>query len=108
MFHVDNVSRETFFIYKQIYLCYDRKKRGDIMANEVITLINSLGLPTVVACASMWYVKYREDKNDQKIERMTEEHKEEMTDITNALNNNTLALQRICDIFDSKEDIKHE
>ena len=56
----------------------------------------------------MWYVKYREDKNDQKIEKMTEEHKEEMTDITNALNNNTLALQRICDIFDDKEDIKHE
>lgn len=103
MFHVKH-----FFIYKQIYLCYGRKKGGNIMANEVITLINSLGLPTVVACASMWYVKYREDKNDQKIERMTEEHKEEMTDITNALNNNTLALQRICDIFDSKEDIKHE
>lgn len=78
------------------------------MTNEVITLINSLGLPTVVACASMWYVKYREDKNDQKIEKMTEEHKEEMIDITNALNNNTLALQRICDIFDSKEDMKHE
>lgn len=78
------------------------------MTNEIITLINSLGLPTVVACASMWYVKYREDKNDQKIEKMTEEHKEEMTDITNALNNNTLALQRICDIFDSKGDIKHE
>lgn len=108
MFHVDNVSRETFFVYKQYYLCYDIKKGGDIMANEVITLVNSLGLPTVVACASMWYVKYREDKNDQKIEKMTEEHKEEMTDITNALNNNTLALQRICDIFDSKEDMKHE
>ena len=78
------------------------------MAQEIMTAINTLGLPTVVAIASMWYVKYREDKNDQKIERMTEEHKEEMTDITNALNNNTLALQRICDIFDSKEDIKHE
>lgn len=74
------------------------------MANEVIALINSLGLPTVVACASMWYVKYREDKNDQKIERMTEEHKEEMTDITEAVNNNTLALQRICDTFEEKKE----
>lgn len=74
------------------------------MVNEVITLINSLGLPTVVACASMWYVKYREDKNDQKIEKMTEEHKEEMTDITEALNNNTLALQRICDTFEEKRE----
>ena len=74
------------------------------MANEVITLINSLGLPTVVACASMWYVKYREDKNDQKIEKITKEHKGEMTDITNALNNNTLALQRICDTFEQKKE----
>ena len=74
------------------------------MANEVITIINSLGLPTVVACASMWYVKYREDKNDQKIEKMTEEHKEEMTDITEAVNNNTLALQRICDTFEQKKE----
>ena len=74
------------------------------MANEVITLINSLGLPTVVACASMWYVKYREDKNDQKIERMTEEHKQEMSDITEAVNNNTLALQRICDTFEQKKE----
>lgn len=102
MFHVKH------FLFTNKSICVIIEKGGDIMANEVITLINSLGLPTVVACASMWYVKYREDKNDQKIERMTEEHKEEMTDITNALNNNTLALQRICDIFDSKEDIKHE
>lgn len=74
------------------------------MANEVITLINSLGLPTVVACASMWYVKYREDKNDKKIERMTEEHKEDMTGVTEALNNNTLALQRLCDMFEQKKE----
>lgn len=107
MFHANNVSRETL-LFTNIVICAMIEKGGDIMANEVITLINSLGLPTVVACASMWYVKYREDKNDQKIEKMMEEHKEEMTDITNALNNNTLALQRICDIFDSKEDIKHE
>lgn len=104
MFHVDNVSRETYFVYKQYYLCYDRKKGGDIMTNEIITLINSLGLPTVVACASMWYVKYREDKNDQKIEKMTEEHNEEMAEITEALNNNTLALQRICDMFEQKKE----
>lgn len=75
---------------------------------EVITVINTLGLPTVVAIASMWYVKYREDRNDARMDKLNESHKQEMSDITEALNNNTLALQRICDIFDSKEDIKHE
>ena len=69
---------------------------------EVMTVINTLGLPTVVAIASMWYVKYREDKNDARIDKLNEAHKQEMSDITEALNNNTLALQRICDTFEQK------
>ena len=71
---------------------------------EVMTVINTLGLPTVVAIASMWYVKYREDKNDVRLDKLNEAHKKEMTDITEALNNNTLALQRICDTFEQKRE----
>lgn len=70
---------------------------------EVMTVINTLGLPTVVAIASMWYVKYREDKNDARLDKLNEAHKKEMSDITEALNNNTLALQRICDTFEQKK-----
>lgn len=71
---------------------------------EVMTFINTLGLPTVVAIASMWYVKYREDKNDARLDKLNEAHKKEMSDITEALNNNTLALQRICDTFEQKKE----
>lgn len=74
------------------------------MVQDVITAINAVGLPTVVAIASMWYVKYREDKNDARIDKLNEAHKKEMTDITEALNNNTLALQRICDTFEQKRE----
>lgn len=71
---------------------------------EVMTAINTLGVPTVVAIASMWYVKYREDKNDARLDKLNEEHKKEMLDITEALNNNTIALQRICDTFEQKKE----
>ena len=71
---------------------------------EVMTIINTLGVPTSVAIASMWYVKYREDKNDERLEKLNEVHKQEMSDITEALNNNTLALQRICDTFENKKE----
>lgn len=71
-----------------------------------MTAINTLGIPTVVAIASMWYVKYREDKNDVRIDKLNEEHKQEMSDITEALNNNTIALQRICDTFEQKKEEK--
>lgn len=71
--------------------------------NEIMTIINTLGVPTAVAIASMWYVKYREDKNDERLEKLNEAHKQEMSDITEALNNNTIALQRICDTFEQKK-----
>ena len=71
---------------------------------EIMTMINTLGVPTAVAIASMWYVKYREDKNDEHLEKLNEAHKQEMSDITEALNNNTLALQRICDTFEQKKE----
>ena len=73
------------------------------MVNEFMTAINTLGLPTVVAIVSMWYVKYREDKNDARMDKLNELHKQEMVDITEAVNNNTIALQRICDTFEQKE-----
>lgn len=74
--------------------------------NEIMTAINTLGVPTVVAIASMWYVKYREDKNDTRIDKLNEEHKHEMLEITEALNNNTIALQRLCDTFEQKKEEK--
>lgn len=74
------------------------------MIQEIMTMINTLGVPTAVAIASMWYVKYREDNNDERLERLNELHKQEMANITEALNNNTLALQRICDTFEQKKE----
>lgn len=103
MFHVILFHVKHFYLQIFIFvLLY--KKGGDDMVQDVITAINAVGLPTVVAVASMWYVKYREDKNDSRIDKLNEAHKKEMTDITEALNNNTLALQRICDTFEQKRE----
>ena len=44
-----------------------------------------------------WYVKYMTDKNREMIEKINEQHKQEMFEVTEALNNNTLALQKLTD-----------
>ena len=63
----------------------------------IVSLISSVGFP-IVACGAMaWYVKYQMDINNQQIKELTDEHKAEMLEVTSALNNNTLALQRLCD-----------
>lgn len=69
----------------------------------IVSLIGSLGFP-IVACGAMaWYVKYQMDINNQQIKAITEEHKSEMIEVTTALNNNTLALQKLCDKLDKEE-----
>lgn len=66
-------------------------------AGTISELISTVGFPIVCFCASAWYVKYREDKNDEKIATMTRMHFEENKRTVEALNNNTLALNNLSD-----------
>ena len=60
-------------------------------------LISTVGFPIVCFCASAWYVKYREDKNDEKIAKITTMHFEENKRMVDALNNNTIAVNNLAD-----------
>ena len=65
--------------------------------NAIVTLIGSLGFP-IVACLGMaWYVKYQMDNYSKQVKELREEHNKEIDKVTEALNNNTLAIQRLCD-----------
>ena len=67
---------------------------------DVIQLISSVGFP-IVACLGMgWYVKYQTDSYREEVKDMQREHKEEIQKMSDALNNNTAALQRLCDKLD--------
>lgn len=66
-------------------------------ANVITTLIGSVGFP-IVACIGMgWYVKYQTDQNNNEVESMRREHKEEVQKMTEAINNNTVAMQKLVD-----------
>jgi len=71
--------------------------------NTLITAIGSLGFPIVACLALGWYVKYQTDNNNKQIAEMQKEHKDEIGKVTEALQNNTLALQRLCDKLDYEE-----
>lgn len=67
-----------------------------------IQLISSVGFP-IVACLGMgWYVKYQTDNYREEVRDMQKEHKEEIGKITEALNNNTQALEKLADKLDDK------
>lgn len=68
--------------------------------NDIVTIITTVGFP-IVACGGMaWYVKYITDKNREEMNAERVQHNEEMTKVTEALNNNTLAIQKLTDYIE--------
>lgn len=66
-------------------------------ASTISTLITSVGFPIVCCIAMGMYVRKQTDNYREDVKQLTEEHRNEMTEVTTALNNNTLAIQKLCD-----------
>ena len=73
---------------------------GDI--GSVATLISTVGFPIVCCVAMALYVKYITDKNREEVAELNREHKVEMSEVTTAITNNTLAMQQLADIINIK------
>lgn len=76
---------------------YYIRQGGEIMVETVVQVVQSLGFPIAMCIAMGAYVKYTEDKSrEERIELQTQ-HVEEMESVKTALNNNTMALQKLVD-----------
>lgn len=76
-----------------------RKVVNCVDIQGLLQAISTVGFPIVCCGAMMWYVKYNTDANRAEIARLNDQHKEEMTEVTQAINNNTIALQKLCDFI---------
>ena len=67
--------------------------------NDIIAAISTVGVP-IVACLGLgWFVKYQTDQNNAEVAEMRKEHLDEISKVTEALNNNTLAIQKLTDMI---------
>ena len=72
--------------------------------DKIWSAIGQYAFP-IVACVVMgWYVKYIQDNYRKDISDISSRHKEEMDKVTEALNNNTLAIQRLTDFIEKNAD----
>ena len=63
----------------------------------ISTFIQTVGFPAVCVLGMGWYVKYITDQHHDELQKMQDQHQQEMNEVTEALNNNTLALQKLTD-----------
>lgn len=68
-------------------------------SNVILQMIGQYAFPVVACCAMGYYVKYSTDENNKRLDNLNAQHKEEMSQVTQALNNNTLALQHLADMM---------
>lgn len=73
---------------------------------DIATLLGSYAFP-IVACLGMgWYVKYITDKNSQETAKLNEQHTVIMLaykdEIKDAINNNTVVMERLCTTMETK------
>lgn len=65
--------------------------------SAISEIISTVGFPIVCFIMCGFYVKYREDKNDDKFDKLNSLHDEETRRLVDAVNNNTLAIQKLTD-----------
>ena len=61
--------------------------------NTITQFVSTLGFPIAVCLICFWYINKRE-----------EQHKEEVTELSKAINNNTLVMQKLVDRLGDSND----
>lgn len=75
-------------------------------ANVIISMIGSLGFPIVACIFIAIFFSKTQDNYRADIKEMQTLHKQETDKMTEALNNNTIALQRLVDKMEDKDNDK--
>lgn len=74
------------------------------MVETIVQIVQSVGFPIAMCVAMGAYVKYTEDKSREERVELQAQHVEEIESVKAALNNNTLALQKLVDEFNKGGD----
>lgn len=64
---------------------------------DIVSVVSAVGFPIVAAIGCGMFIKWQYEQNLKQMEDMRKEHREEVNKMTEALNNNTLALQKLID-----------
>ena len=72
--------------------------------NSVAQIIGTLGFPIVACCAMAYFFARVNDNYRNDIKEIQSSHKEEIAGMTEAINNNTLVIQKLVDRMDKEND----
>lgn len=70
------------------------------MANEVVTMIGTVGFPIAMCLLMSWFIYDNQKSTREQLEKITESHRSEMESVKDALVNNTIAVDKLSSIME--------
>lgn len=74
-------------------------------AQAITQAITSVGFPIVCCVIMMYYIKYRDETTRNEVHHLTDQHREEMSELTEAIHNNTMVIQKLIDFLNAGDKI---
>lgn len=59
--------------------------------SSILTAVSTVGFP-IVACGAMFWM----------INKMSDQHKDEMSEVTRSINHNTVAITKLCELINKE------
>lgn len=65
------------------------------MIDTFLTILSNYAFPIVCCCVMAYFVKYMYDQTNQRVEKLNEEHKNEVDTLSEVIKKNTLAIEKM-------------
>lgn len=72
-------------------------------ADMILTILGNYAFPIVCCCVMAYFVKYMYDATNSRVDKLNEDHKAEVNNLSTVIQNNTVALEKITTILEMGE-----
>ena len=65
------------------------------MADTFLTILGNYVFPIVACCVMAYFVKYMYDQTNARVDKLNDQHKNEVDTLSEVIKNNTIALEKM-------------
>lgn len=70
------------------------------MIDTILTVLGNYAFPIVCCIAMAYFVKYMYDQTNLRVDKLNEEHKDEVDNLSNVIKNNTIAIEKMSSLIE--------
>lgn len=72
-------------------------------ADAFLSILGNYAFPIVCCCAMGYFVKYMYDQTNARIDKLNDQHKDEVDTLSTVISNNTIAIEKMNTLIERLE-----